>query len=493
MFHTARRVSTIQRTETSIWAALLLLLAAIFVLDLQQPSDVIFSILYVVPIVLTLGLGQSRATYLVFVIASVATVAGAAFGSVPAHPTAALTNRMLALMAQVLAAAVVIQQLELRARQLAATADRDRDLHAARTRARYVQINAAALERVFESLPEAVLVLDAGSRILRANTAALQVLRQTRSDVIGRQWAALLALDEVRSIDGLPLPSENWPLQGPEAIGLELRVFNEEGGVRCCQVSGTLLRDRPDSRDGAVVVIHDVTAQRVLDRNKVEFLSLVAHELRNPLATTSGFTQLAQSALTRADLPETTRLLDRSLHQVDRLNRLVSELLDVARIETGRLEIRRAPMDLAALVLDAVEQARAVDHAHIISLDVIRPIPMIPADAGRLEQVLGNLLDNARKYSPGGGHIQVELRGTEQDLLVSVRDRGIGIAASEQGRLFERFYRAESGVRRASGLGVGLHISRQIVQAHGGRIWVESAPGQGSTFTFTIPRAVDAS
>lgn len=334
-------------------------LIAVFLLDLLQPSTVVFSILYVIPIVLTVGLGRPRVTYLAFVVASVATVAGAAFGMVPQDRTAALINRVLALVAQVLAAAVVIQQLELREREREAADERARRLDA--------------------------------------------------------------------------------------------------------------LQDQ--------------------ERQKDEFLSMAAHELRTPISTLRGYAQMAQAGAKRAGAPDVVAVAARILRQVDRLARLVADLADISRIDSGGLDLHHDTLDLVWLVREVLEEQRIANPGRHLDLLCDGTLPALHADAQRLEQVLNNLVDNAIKYSPEGGPVHVRLWRDGAAACVSVRDEGIGIPPGEQERLFERFYRAQSGARRFRGLGAGLYISRRIVEGHGGRIWVESSPEQGSTFGIALPIA----
>ena len=257
---------------------------------------------------------------------------------------------------------------------------------------------------------------------------------------------------------------------------------------------------------------NEAATLREANRLKDEFMSLVAHELRNPLTTIKGYTQMTQRQLKKAGItPTQTRYLDTIIEQAERMARLVEDLLDLSRIEAGRFELRCQECDLMTLTTRTLDFFQSATSTHKLSLTFApSPDPTLFTgwyDSDRLAQVINNLLSNAIKYSPQGGPIEVRLQrqmlaqisspksnqAIDDDQLetlhFSVQDRGIGIPSAQQSNLFERFYRAsnsrESGL---PGLGLGLHISSQIIALHHGQMWLES-PGenQGSTFHFWVP------
>jgi len=225
-----------------------------------------------------------------------------------------------------------------------------------------------------------------------------------------------------------------------------------------------------------------------LSRLKDEFLSIASHELRTPVTSIKGYTQLAKTLIRENDLSTSEEYLDIALDQIDRMSRLILELLDVSRIETGRLEIRREPIRWSTFVRDVVHRHHTAVSDRRFHLDVPENSKVVEGDRDRLEQVLGNLLENAVKYSPDGSEIFVNVEDRGDSVQTSVCDRGIGIPADELTQVFERFHRGRQvSSTNYGGLGLGLYITKQIVERHGGQIGVESAEGVGTTFHFSLP------
>ena len=227
-----------------------------------------------------------------------------------------------------------------------------------------------------------------------------------------------------------------------------------------------------------------------LSRLKDEFLSIASHELRTPVTSIKGYTQLAKTLIRENDLTTSEEYLDIALDQIDRMSRLILELLDVSRIETGRLEIRRESIQWATFVRDVVHRHHTAVSDRRFHVNVPDDGKLVQGDRDRLEQVLGNLLENAVKYSPDGSEILVNVEDRDETIVTSVCDRGIGIPADEIGQVFERFHRGRQvSSTNYGGLGLGLYITKQIVERHGGNIWVESREGSGTSFFFSLPVA----
>jgi signal transduction histidine kinase len=225
-----------------------------------------------------------------------------------------------------------------------------------------------------------------------------------------------------------------------------------------------------------------------LDRLKSEFVSMVSHELRTPLGLIKGYTGtlLAQDVGLDADTREEfLQVID---EETDRLTELVTNLLDMSRIEAGTLHVDLQPTRIEDLLRASADRLQTRESGRTLHLDLPERLPLVLADTRRITQVLDNLLTNAVRYSPDDTPIALAACARDGELLVAVHDQGLGIAADKREQVFEKFFRVDpSDTRRFAGTGLGLAICRGIVQAHGGAIWVDSAEGQGSTFTFKLP------
>ena len=246
---------------------------------------------------------------------------------------------------------------------------------------------------------------------------------------------------------------------------------------------------------GVVKLLHDVTAERLLEQARADYVAFITHELATPLTSISLFLSLILAGRV-GQLTEDQRGPLEAIHrQAKRLEGLVANLLDIAAIESGQVRLEPHPFDLAPVLTDTVEMLRLEASARAITLDVApaqRPLDVV-ADRDRVTQVLTNLIGNAIKYAGTGSSVTVAAWVTNEGVVVEVADTGPGIAADEIPRLFDKFYRARAPAgSRVRGCGLGLAICKGIVEAHGGRMWVESAPGQGSRFCFTLPPAHDA-
>jgi signal transduction histidine kinase len=223
---------------------------------------------------------------------------------------------------------------------------------------------------------------------------------------------------------------------------------------------------------------------------KDEFISLISHELRTPLTSINGYVALLLEGEAGPLAEEQREFLTIVRKNADRLMGLVNELLDLSRIEAGKVELNRARLDLGPLIRDVASSLRLQIEAkgQQLELDLADDLPSVWADPDRVTQILTNLVSNAHKYTPAGGSIFVRARGQDGRVRVEVRDTGIGLAPDEQAQLFTRFFRARNkATREVGGTGLGLAITRSLIELHGGEISVTSAPGQGSTFCCTLP------
>lgn len=326
---------------------------------------------------------------------------------------------------------------------------------------------------IFEGAGDAILVTADDGRHTDVNPAACALFGYTREELLARRADDLVVPPPAD--EGLPGPTcdagEAW--RG----SVELRradgaVVPVEGQSRAVELPGGTER---------VAVLRDVSERQALERLRRDFVAMVSHDLRTPLAAIKGRVQLMQQRGTYSE-----RTVEIILGQVEQLARLTGDLADAARLEAGRWDLVPAPVDLRELATAAAEQARALRPAGTVVVDLPEEPVVGDWDRGRLDQVLGNLLGNAVKFSPPESAVRVEVTVADGAAWVAVIDHGLGIAPEDLPRLFDRFYRgaATAGV---PGLGLGLHIARALVEAHGGRIWAESSPGRGSRFVLTLP------
>jgi signal transduction histidine kinase len=239
---------------------------------------------------------------------------------------------------------------------------------------------------------------------------------------------------------------------------------------------------------GAVLVMRDITALQELDRKKDEFLSVASHELRTPLTTIKGYTQLLAQTVNDLQPDDRTTYLQAVLGEIERMMGLISELLDVSRIETKRLQVHPQPVEWISFIGQQISGFRLQHPNREIAFSREPESVHILVDPDRMRQVVDNLLSNAVKYSPDGSPINIDIALEGRELVTRFIDRGIGIPPDELPQLFERFHRARNvSSRYYGGLGLGLYIANAIIDAHGGEIGVESQEGSGSTFTVRLP------
>lgn len=358
--------------------------------------------------------------------------------------------------------------------------------------ANLAQRRASELETVLDTMTEAVYVVDRNADLVRLNRAYAQLVGlPDKESAIGplRRHVARL---KPRSEDGRPLSFEELPptraLRGETFTNQVIVVAPLGGGRdRYLSVSGAPIHDADGTIIAAVNVARDVTELKDVDRLKDEFISVASHELKTPLTVVKGYGQILLQKLEA--LPERAaeaRLSRQILDQADRMSALADRLLDVSRIQFGRLQLERQQVDLAELVRQVSESMQVGIPDHAIRVRAEQPVEAL-VDPDRIEQVLSNLISNAAKYSPAGTDIEVTLEQREDHALISVRDHGPGIPREQQPFIFQRFYRARTGEGKR-GLGLGLYLSKGIVEAHGGRIWFESEEGKGTTFYVLLPR-----
>jgi signal transduction histidine kinase len=280
-------------------------------------------------------------------------------------------------------------------------------------------------------------------------------------------------------------------LQGARSIGMvslvrrETDAFSDEE-IELAGLLGRLVASAVQNIQAYEAERRTVEELRRLSALRADFVSLVSHELRTPMAAVIGAARTLQQRWRELSPEHRESFLELIAGETNRLADLVGDVLDTSRIEAGTFSFRFSEVDVAGLVNDAVATAQVGQDEVQLRADV-RPLPEIRGDAERLRQVLTNLIDNAIKYSPAGGEVEVHAYQEDGRVRIDVRDRGPGIAKEDQKLIFEKFGRVASSGATRPGTGLGLYIARSIAEAHGGALEVQSAPAQGSTFTLELP------
>jgi two-component system phosphate regulon sensor histidine kinase PhoR len=353
---------------------------------------------------------------------------------------------------------------------------------------------------ILRSMVEGVVAIDAREKIVFANRAFSNILSLDGGAIEGRAIIEVLRNSELLSLI-------RRVIQGEEGLSTDIVMGIVQ--QRSFAVTATPVRaldgtipvsggpaapataPAAEKPSGAVLVLHDVTELRRLERVRQDFVANVSHEFKTPLTAIQGF---AETLLAGAiDDPENNRRFLKIIREhATRLARLTDDLLKLARIEAGKLELEFYPVGVTELVERCAETTllKATQKQIALEIEIPPGLPAMRGDPGLLREVLQNLFDNAVQYTGPGGRICVTAAVRDREAIISISDTGIGIPLADQERIFERFYRVDAArSREAGGTGLGLSIARHIVEAHGGRIWVESEVGAGSKFSFSIPLA----
>jgi len=329
-------------------------------------------------------------------------------------------------------------------------------------------------------VPGAIVVVDRQHRFTLANDMYTHLHQQREEDIVGKT---------VREVIG----DEHYRMAGPQLD----RVFQGETIIfdtwytypdrdRYMHVFYFPVRQGDEIRWAGIILI-DITELRQLEEQERRLLNTVAHELRAPATIITGQLEFLLESLAPHASSETARAsIDALQRALQRMSRMIDDLTEVSHLETGEIPLQRKPVRLDAWLPEFLQQNRKELATERMRLDFAENLPPVSADPHRLERILLNLLDNAEKYSPPDKPISISVHRQDGEVVIAVADRGQGIPSEDMPFIFDRFYRA-THQRKGVGIGLGLYITKALVEAHGGRIWVESEIGQGSTFSFTLP------
>lgn len=351
---------------------------------------------------------------------------------------------------------------------------------------RRVELGSGLLDAILSESPHGVLVCDRGGQLTLHNRAAERIWAGSATTRGIQDWGKYRAFHP----DGRSFAPEDWSMarclrEGATVQAEEVRIQRFDGSHGIVLGSCAPIRNADGTVEGAISVFADITRFKQVERLRDQWVAMAGHELRSPLQVLQNQLHTALRGHRNLDIED---LIQSCIGQVRRMSHLVEDMLDASRAQAGSLRVNVEPVDLNALVLKTARETLMVDGRHTVLYELEDVWAM--ADAGRAEQVLTNLLTNAMRYSPSGGEIRVRLRRLEDRAEVTVEDKGIGFDPQVAQTLFEPFLQMQPESRRGAGLGLGLHLARELVTRMGGSITAASeGPGRGAAFTFRLPLA----
>jgi two-component system sensor histidine kinase VicK len=349
----------------------------------------------------------------------------------------------------------------------------------------HIEAERNRLEVILNSTTEGILAIDKNGTIIIANQAAAELTQLSIDMIVGKDIHQTF-----RWIHSSRPYDINYGTPGNNAYN-DLQYVSPAGSIHYVKLIVAQVSSEQEQKAAqTIVTIHDETKSRELENMKIDFVSMAAHELRTPLAATRGYLELISYKGGEHISPDIAKYLHQALKSTSELGGLINNLLDVTRIERGTLTFHPTRLDLAADLAQAVQDARfsAADKHIMLSYNGAANGSFVIADQIAIHEVINNLISNAIKYTPDGGHIEVSLNQNQSQYIVDVKDTGIGIPKAAMANLFTKFYRVHGGLNSGStGTGLGLFIAKSIIERHGGTITVESQEGIGSVFTFMLP------
>ncbi len=436
----------------------------------------------VIPIVMASVLLPSWASFSFAALASIfITIMGLMIGIVP-NGFAVIIFFVIALVSWLSARSLERALRELRAinRELDQRVDeRTRDLAEALAREHAASSRSHA---ILEGIADGVIVFDNGGKAIVANPAIGRILERRPEEIVGAGIKALMN-EEMEAAEQemvVRLLSERELRHSGVRLGW---------GPKTLSASFAPVRAVDGAVSGTVAVFRDFTREAEIDRLKSDLVSIVSHELRTPLTSIKGYLDLVLMGASGPVSKQQSSFLEIARNNTERLSDMISELLDLSRIESGRIELDVQVVSVEKIISRVADSLHKSfqDRELTLALDIPPDLPEVFGDPGRIAQILTNLLSNALKYTQKGG-ATVRVRQTSRALQIEVVDTGVGVSTEDQEKLFTRFFRADdAAVRQQPGTGLGLNITKSLVEMHGGQIWVESEPGVGSTFGFTLP------
>jgi PAS domain S-box-containing protein len=346
------------------------------------------------------------------------------------------------------------------------------------------------LAAIFHYSAEGILMVDNALRVIDFNPAMERLTGWQENDVLGRFYFEVLRPKDRQGNDlGLQDSPILQAFAGQVVVNREMIITARDGQRFNVSVTASCVRSAKGEPTNGILNVRDITRERQQEEQRSTFISVISHELQTPIAIIKGYASTLARTDATFDLAVIRSRLGAVEEEADRLNKLVGNLLYASRIQAGGLQMDIAALNLHSLIEGVIRRLEARRLDVDVTLDIPPNLPPVMADRDRIEEVLQNLLDNAVKYSPRHRELMISCSAISEEVIVSVKDTGMGISLRDQEQIFDRFQRVGAPLSQATpGAGLGLYICRAIVEAHGGHIWVESTLHQGSTFSFSLPR-----
>lgn len=346
------------------------------------------------------------------------------------------------------------------------------------------------MDALLDSAADGILIISPGHVITRTNPAFARMLEEPLENITGKSHEEAISLTHHEGMLTLEqAEAGGWPLTPNATLYVEGDLERKSGVPLPVGITYAPLISPEGNLLNIIATVRDITRFREAEELKSTFISVISHELKTPVALIKGYV----GTLRREDANWDREVVKDSLavieEEADRLTGLIENLLDASRLQAGGLSISQSDVAMNMLARRIAERFQTQSSIHKLSVDFPDDFPIVMGDETRLEQVLANLVSNAIKYSPQGGEIQISGQVRPGQVIVCVSDQGSGVAPEDIPHIFDRFYRSSNAKRTTKGAGLGLYLARAVVEAHGGRIWIDPRPGKGARICFSIPRS----
>ena len=355
----------------------------------------------------------------------------------------------------------------------------------------YTQVNREKqrLDALLDSSPDGILILRPDKTIERCNPAFRRLWGGESEKIEGKHHGEIVRwLNKDHGITLDEAEAGGWPLTAHATLYVDGDIKRLDDSPLPVGITYAPLLSPEGNLLNIIATVRDITHFREAEELKGTFISIISHELKTPVALIKGYV----GTLRRDDVSWDSEIVQDSLEvieeEADRLTDLIEDLLDASRLQAGGVKLNLIEISMESFVENIVERFQTQSNKHNISVYFPEEFPIVMADEDRIGQVISNLLSNAIKYSPEGGQIRVSGQVRSEHVLICVQDQGMGIQPDDIPHVFDRFYRSESASRTTKGAGLGLYLTREIIEAHGGRIWVDPRPGDGTRICFSLPR-----